>query len=283
MKKLCALVLILCSVSRVSLGQEIVLIGLSGDSLKGTLEDVNRTRVKIRTEDDQVKKIPFTDFKGMIKWGYYFPVNDGVLARFPVIENGKAGLTNVVESPGKSAKELYEAAVEFIHSNSNEFNRVVGESTVSSTYGLVGVRQQASVNVDAQYKNDEPLKYSDPDKRKLIARIVGRYEGGGFGCVRLVWFEFDLTLKFKDGRYKYELSNYQYDHYNAVNLMKIPFMTMEDGGDCGSSGSVDDLLKCGNCQNEFDTMFYELLRQSNRLINAVKEGLELAGTEDDDW
>lgn len=284
MKKLLVLSFVMCSVTYAGFGQQVVLIGLNGDSLRGTLEHVNRTRVKILTEGNEVKKIPFTGFSGMLKWGYYFPVVDGVLARFPVLKNGKAGLTEVVEVPGKSAKDLYQAAVEYVHSNSNEFNRVVGESTVSSTYGLLGVKQQASVNVDAQYKNTEPLKYSDPESGKVIARVVARYEGGGFGCVRLVWFEFDVIMKFKDGRYKYELSNYQYNHYNAVTLLKSPFMAMEDGGNCGSSGSVDDLLKCGNCPNEFDTMFHELLRQSHRVIKAIKEGLENASSEeDDDW
>lgn len=149
MKKICALFMILCSICGVGVGQQVVLIGLNGDSLRGSLEDVNRTRVKLLTEDNQVKKIPFTGFKVMIKWGYYFPVQDGVLARFPILENGKAGLSDVVSLSDKTASDLYEAAVEFVHSNSNEFNRTVGESTVSSTYGLVGVRQQASVNVDA--------------------------------------------------------------------------------------------------------------------------------------
>lgn len=283
MKKLLIITLVLCSFTSIGLGQQVVLIGVNGDSLRGALEDINRTTVKILTESNEIKKIPIAGISGMLKWGYYFPVIDGVLARFPVLEDGKAGLTGVVDVPGKNAKDLYQAAVEYIHSNSNEFNRVVGESTVSSTYGLLGVRQQASVNVDAQYKNDVPLKYSDQESGKVIARVVARYEGGGFGCVRLVWFEFDLILKFKDDKFKYELSNYQYDHYNAVTLIKSPFMTMEDGGACGSSGSVDNLIKCGNCPNEFDTMFYELIKQSNRLAKALKEGLEKTASKKDDW
>ncbi len=58
---------------------------------------------------------------------------------------------------------------------------------------------------------------------------------------------------------------------------------MQDGGDCGSSGNMEDLLRCNRCSNEFDKMYLELLKKSSQLIKTVKEGLANQNIENGDW
>jgi hypothetical protein len=278
-----SLTLLSLLIVQISIAQNHLLFGINGDTLTGRIEETAKNYVQFMTNEEVSKKIPNTAISGLFKWGYYFPMLDGVLAKFPVLPNNKAGISGIEEIEGRSADELYKGALEYINSNAREFSLQIGESTVTTTYQLLGVQKQASHNIDNQYKNVTPVKYSDSESKKIITRVVGRYEGGGFGCVRLVWFDFDLILQFKDGRYKYELSNYSYSHYNAATLLKAPFMEMQDGGDCGSSGNLENLLRCNRCHNEFDKMYLELIRVSSNLATTVKEGLVNQNVEKEDW
>lgn len=247
--------------------------------------EVDKKFIVFTTETNESKKIPHSAISKAVKSGLDYPVLNGRLSLFPFIDSDKAGLFEVIEAQGKSAAELYKVADEFMNSNAREFSRQAEGSSVATTYAILGVRSASTQVVDLMFKNDSPVKYSDANSQKLVVKIVNRYEGGGFGCVRLVWWEYDVILKFKDGRYRIELTNFSYSHFsNANSAMKVQFYGMQDGGDCSSSGNIENLLHCLNCINEFSQMYSYLIRDSREVMKLIREGIaKQAANKDDDW
>jgi hypothetical protein len=272
-------------IATVCQAQQHCVIGLNNDTLKGLITLVEKKHIVFVTETNEIKKIPHSSISKAIKNGLDYPVLNGRLSSFPFIDSEKAGFVQVVEVEGRSEADLYKQADEVVNSNSREFSRQAEGSTVATTYALLGVRSASTQVVDLMHKNETPVKYSDPNSHKLVVRVVNRYEGGGFGCVRIVWWEYDLILKFKDGRYRMDLTNFSYNHFNnANNAVKTQFAGLEDGGDCKSSGNIESLLRCSGCYNELGQMYTYLIEDAWKVMKLVKDGIEKQATQkDDDW
>jgi hypothetical protein len=278
-------VALLIAASLTSTAQSHYLIGLNNDTLRGRIDQFEKSAVTFTTVYGTTKSIPHTAFSKAVVDGQEYPIMNGKLARFPFISAERAGFVYVVEVEGKSAADLYKIADEAVNSNSREFSRQADGSSVASTYAILGVKQASTQVVDMMFKNDSPVKYADPASHKIIVRVVNRYEGGGFGCVRLVWWQYDLILKFKDGRYRMELTNYGYDHFGNANMAnKMQFYGMQDSGDCSSSGKIESLLGCDRCHNEFSKMYDYLTADASRLMNTLSDIISKhTEGEGDDW
>jgi hypothetical protein len=265
--------------------QKHLIITEKGDTLAGRIMEVEKKYVVFTDESNETSKIPHSEIKKAIKSGLSYPVINGRLSLFPFVDSEKAGLYELVEVPGKSAAQLFQQALDVVNMSSREFSRQADGSTVAATYSLLGVKSANTQVVDLMFKNDIPLKYSDANSQTLIVKIVNRYEGGGFGCVRIVWWEYDLKLKFKDGRYKIEVVNFKYSHFsNANTAIKVQFYGMEDGSDCGSYGNIENLLRCQPCMNEFREMYSYLIGDSRILMQYIRKEIKKnALKKDDDW
>lgn len=284
MKKLLFLFVFLFSVSTIT-AQSNYVIGLKNDTLRGQIQEMNEESLVFITASGATKSIPYIAISKAVKDGQDYPLRDGKFSTFPFIESEKAGFASVVEVEGLSAVELFKQIKEVVSSNSREFSRQASGSTVTFTYALLGVREASTQVVDMMYKNDSHLKHADEDAQKLIVRVVNRYEGGGFGCVRLVWWEYDLVIKCKDSRFRMELSNYRYNHYSNANVAnKIQFYGIRDGGNCRSSGNIENLLLCEYCLSEFDKMFGYLVEDSHLLLNNLTSAVtKQVGRKEADW
>ena len=282
--RLCLTVFLITVVSA-AFSQQHMIIGFNNDTLKGRIMEVEKRHVIFMMENNETKKIPHTSISKANKNGLDYPMLNGRLSLFPYINSEKAGLFEVVEAQGRSAAELYKQAYEVVNSNAVEFNRFgdVGNSDAAFST-LMGVRSASTQVVDLMHQNDNPVKYSDPISQKLIVRVVNRYEGGQFGCVRLVWWEYDLILNFKDGRYRMELTNFSYNHYNnGSSVVRIQFGSFDEI-ECKSSGNIESLLQCKSCIIEFSHMYSYLVADSWRVMKLVEDGIKKQSTKkDEDW
>ena len=266
-----------------SLAQNHILISTSSDTLRGKIEQTNKEYLVFVTDANEVKNIPFTALSLVIKNEKKYSVVNGVLARFPIIENEKAGLTEIVDITGISGSKLFNTANEFVNSNLREFNRQADGSAATFTLALLGLNDQASEGIDAKYKNELPVKYSDVNSQKIVVRVVNRYDAGAFGCVQLVWWEYDLILKFKNDKFRIDLTNYRYDQYHRGSNIKMQFSGLKDEGNCGSSGNIEDLLLCGNCDLGISDMFSVLISDGEQLMKVIKDGVVKQVNQTDDW
>ena len=106
----------------------------------------------------------------------------------------------------------------------------------------MGYSNQNSAQVDILYKNENPITLSEKNDKKIIARVVTKYTGGAILCIRILYFEYDIILKFKSGRYKFEVTNFRYTHYNQSTMKQMQLYGIKDSGDCNSRNSLENLL-----------------------------------------
>lgn len=202
---------------------------------------------------------------------------------FPKNDDGEISFSEVVKTNNDlSEAEIYENFKEWISTKSSNFNRSNAEKNAQGSEVWLGTTKSNFQHVDALFDNDDPLKLSDKETKKIIAKIVNKYTGGTMGCIRVVYLEYDLIVKIKDGRYKYEIENFVYTHYNQASGKQIQMYGFKDEGDCKSKGDLSELLLCTRCKKEFQKFYSYLKTDITDLVVEMKKEID-KNVEEEDW
>ncbi|MDB4533891.1 hypothetical protein N9242_03395, partial [Vicingaceae bacterium] len=181
-----------------------------------------------------------------------------------------------------SENEIYENFIEWISTKSSNFNRSNSERNSQGAEVWLGSTKSNFQHVDALFINNIPLKLSDKESKKIVAKIVNKYTGATMGCIRVVYLEYDLIVKIREGRYKYEIGNFVYTHYNQATTKQSQMYGFADEGNCKSKGSLDDLLLCARCKREFEKFYSYLNTDVADFIVEMKKKIDVK-SDDEDW
>ena len=166
---------------------------------------------------------------------------------------------------------IYNTLKEWFSTDISKFYRTSSEKGSAANDGFWGTKKANMATVDLSFKNDQPLKLDDPANKKLIGRIVCKYFGSSYGCVRLIYLTFDIKVQVKDGKYKYEMTNFAYTHYNPYQANKIGFNVMNDKGPCKSTGPIEELLQCDNCKDGLEKFYRYIDNEVKSLISDMQD------------
>jgi len=180
------------------------------------------------------------------------------------------------------AKNIYDALKEWFSTDISNFYITSSEKSSGTNDAIWGTKKANMATVDLSYKNDQPLKMSEPDTKKLVGRVVVKYFGTSYGCVRLLYLTFDIKVQCKDGKYKFDITNFDYTHYNHYNASKIGFNTLSDKGFCKSTGNIEDLLLCDNCSDGLEKFYAFIDNSVKNIINSMNEHV-LNSKPSSDW
>lgn len=183
---------------------------------------------------------------------------------------GKIVYTNIVKVDSTiNSSDIYNAFKEWFSSDISTFYITSSEKSTNTTDAILGGKKYNMSTFDLQYKNVTPLKMSDPETKKLIGQAVIKYFGSSLGCTRLIYLTFDIKVQSKDGKYKYEITNFSYTHYNPYSGQKMTFGTLSDNGNCKSSGDIEDLIQCNNCSNSLIDFYSFIDKSVNKIISTM--------------
>lgn len=202
-------------------------------------------------------------------------------SQLPLNKENKVSYSEVVKDSTKKKDELFSLAKDFLSTNLSNFQRSNSENNHSAD--IWGGQKANSEKVDILFKNENPITLSDKENNKIIAKVVNKYTGGTMGCIRILYFKYDIILKFKDGRYKYEISDFNYTHYNQASMQQSQLWGWDDSGDCNSKSKLENLLKCEKCKKEFEKLYSYLDKDTKKLITEMKKALAKDKKEEDDW
>lgn len=180
------------------------------------------------------------------------------------------------------AKNIYDAFKEWFSTDISNFFITSSEKSSGSNDAFWGTKKANMATVDLSFKNDQPLKMSDPDSKKLVGRGVIKYFGTSYGCVRLIYLTFDIKVQCKDGKYKFDVTNFDYAHYNHYNASRIGFNTMSDKGSCKSTGNIEDLLLCDNCPEGLEKFYTFIDNSVKSILNSMNDYV-LKSKPNGDW
>ena len=202
---------------------------------------------------------------------------------FPKNNDGEISFTEVVKTNNQlNAADIYENFKEWVSSKSSNFNRSNTEKNAQGTEIWLAQTKGNFQQIDALFKNDNPLKLSDKESHKIIAKIVNKYTGGTMGCIRVIYVEYDLIVKIKDGRYKYEIKDFFYTHYNQASGKQIQIYGWKDEGACKSKGDLNELLSCSHCKKEFQKFYFYLKSDLKDFTDEMKKEIDKK-VEEEDW
>ena len=202
---------------------------------------------------------------------------------FPKNDDGEISFSEVIQTENDLTSDyIYENFKEWISTKSSNFNRSNSEKNAQGKEVWLGTTKSNFQHVDALFKNDEPLKLADKESMKIIGKIVNKYTGGTMGCIRIIYLEYDLIIRIKDGRYKYDIENFSYTHYNQATGKQSQIYGMKDEGDCISKGDLAELLACTRCKKEFEKFYNYMLSDIESFTTEMKSEIDKK-TEDDNW
>ncbi len=202
----------------------------------------------------------------------------------PLDDNQMVNFSAVVSIDSSvSANRIFNVAKEFFSTNIQNFNRSNSEKNFQGSNVWLGTPKKNAEQVDLLYRNDEPISLSEKDQKKIIARVVNKYTGGTMGCIRVLYIEFDIILRAKNGRYKYEFTNFIYTHYNQASMQQSQIYGMSDKGLCNSKNTLENLLKCDRCNREFEKFYTYLKSDTESLISEMKKYIKENKEKNDDW
>lgn len=196
------------------------------------------------------------------------------------LQDGAVSFSDVINLDSTyTATNIYSSAKEFVLTNTKAFNRSNSENHGSGKDAIWGLSKNKGESVDLLYKNENPLKLDDPGKR-ITAKGVFKYTGRDAlaPVLRLMYVEYNVNIYIKDGRYKIDITDFNYTHYNNREMKQMQIGTWKDEGPCSSKGKIETLLICDKAKKDFD-IFYPAL--SDEMDKFHKELVSFIGKKRD--
>lgn len=181
-----------------------------------------------------------------------------------------------------NADQVYKLGKQWFSSNTSTFNRSNSDKVYAFDTWFMDSRNN-TIELDQLYKSDQVLKFYDDEKKKLIGKGMLKYTAGQVGCLRLLYWQFDVNFAAKDGRYRIELTNFTYNHYNQVKLRKSQISGFADNGICNASNTMENFILCTTCPNEFDRFYSFFVFDMQNLVKSLKSYINDARSQNDKW
>jgi|TARA_B110000902_G_C14051898_1_gene492033 hypothetical protein len=166
------------------------------------------------------------------------------LAIMPV-ENDSVIYSGVVELDEKyTANEIFEAADIWLKKAVN-LRKMGGKQSMAMMMGGISVKPIMS-QLESNMRSREKLLSKKPG-REITYNFLQYYQAQKGFAIRTLLLDSDLNLQFKDGKYRYELTDFDYQHYNHYTGSQNRIYAM--GDKCGANGSLYQLQNICNKAN----------------------------------
>jgi len=170
-----------------------------------------------------------------------------------------------VEAVDKSADEIYNVVKEWFNTNATKFSKSTSLKSSETNDVIWGTSKKNMSDIDLKFKIDDNLSMDDNANKKSIGKATLKYFGSSYGCVRTIYVTYDIKVSCKDKRFKYEITNFNVEHYNPYTAKKMAFMQTKDDGPCRSTGSIENLLNCKSCTKGLNDFFQVIQREIDLL------------------
>lgn len=199
-------------------------------------------------------------------------------------ESGSVLYKEIIElDAAYNSQKLFNLSKEWATTNNKLLNGSNSENQSDALSSFFGVKKVSPATVDQLFKNEQPLKFQDDVAKRLVVKGVNKYTGGTYGCIRVVYLEYDIKIAVKDAKAKIEITNITYTHYNLATMKQCQIGSWSDEGDCKSKGQIEGLLKCDNCVGEQNELYSYIDKEMKTVIGSYKDFLIKNKKTDENW
>ena len=198
----------------------------------------------------------------------------------PVVD-GKLVIQDVVNIGEQyDASQIFSAAEKWARKTSM-FRKIGGEQNMMLILG--GVQTHPTMGQLEAHMRSRPGLLSQTLNEEINLRLYHYYQTKG-NTIRTLLIESDITLQFKNGKYRYTWNNMVYDHYNHYTGNQQRFYT---GGNCKARGTFFEFQNvCSRADKARRTALLEIKEDTLQHLKEMESYIleQLNNPEgNDDW
>lgn len=182
----------------------------------------------------------------------------------------KIGYVEVVTIEGAMPTDMYIGAKQWLSSPNNLF-QISGSIEKGMFSSMLNVElAESDFPPIVNGFRDKSRMVRDEEGKTLIAHMViqDQNKGGMTNNIKTMFYEYDLRVDFKDGRYRIKISDMTYNNWNHESVKEWPIYP----GKCSTRGTGEGLVHCPKQQKGIKkTMdkFYANILQSVGSLKAT--------------
>lgn len=156
----------------------------------------------------------------------------------------------------------------------NQQPELFSRSNTVDTVKSVVVDKKRNENKEAvqrEFANLSPLQHTDPESDRLSGKVILKYTGTNNGCIRLFYVQYAIILIVQDNKLTGEICNIRYNHFNPRTYLSQPVFNWSGMMPCDDVNTLEYLKDCEACHVEFSTFYSFLNKDTNELINSLRD------------
>jgi hypothetical protein len=200
------------------------------------------------------------------------------------LKDGRIFIQNVIEIPNNSQKELKEyfnfllKDLDFKHKETYQEQGAIGVLV-----GTAGVPLGVQTIINTFKQTNKVI--SNDESSAFNTEILITHVTDNLGTPQIIITKIDLKIDIKEGRYRYTLNNFDYEHYirnNPYSSGQIPFHTHKHIG-CRQSGSLINILECPKRKKQIKKSFNLIRDEIKKVVKALEEPVYSSSKDKEDW
>ena len=200
------------------------------------------------------------------------------------LKDGRIFIQNVIEIPNNSQKELKEyfnfllKDLDFKHKEAYK-----EQGSLVTIAGTAGIPLDVQTIINTFKQTNKVI--SNTDSTQLNTEILITHVTDYLISPQILLTKIDLQVDIKEGRYRYTLSNFDYQHYirnNPYSSGQIPLYKHKHIG-CKPSGDLINILECPKRKKQIKKSFNLIRDEIKKVVKALEEPVYSSYEDKEDW
>jgi hypothetical protein len=199
------------------------------------------------------------------------------------IKDGKVTYQGIVElDPDFTDQQIFNTVKTYLYPGNLHRKFSLGDSTGMEMFsggisGLMGTIEASAKNRTTFISEDAP--------RTIRVNFFQYFQGKGAGAIRTLHIDANLKIDIKNGKYRYTLSNFKWNHWN--HFSGAPMSIWSTKKDCKDRGTLYQLQNlCNKATKNREKALQEIDRDIKNFIKELEEYIILEISDsisDDSW
>lgn len=185
-----------------------------------------------------------------------------------MLHEGKVALQEVVVIENVSPANMYASAKQWLSNPSNQFKTTgSAEKSMFSTMLDVEFSESDFPPIVNGFRDRAKIIRDDQDKTLMAHLVVhDQNKGGMTNNIRAMFYEYNIRIDFKEGRYRIKVTDITYNNWNHLTVKEFPIYI----GKCAMRGSAEELIHCPKQQKGIRKTMTKFYTSVQEAVNTLK-------------
>ena len=157
------------------------------------------------------------------------------------------------------------------------------QGSVVTIAGTAGIPLDVQTIINTFKQTNKVI--SNTDSTQLNTEILITHVTDYLISPQILLTKIDLQVDIKEGRYRYTLSNFDYQHYirnNPYSSGQIPLYKHKHIG-CKQSGNLINIIECPKRRKQIKKSFDLIHSEIKKVVDTLEEPITVFSDNNEDW